>query len=158
MCSRQKRSIANCADGNCRLFNPLYFSCTIICGCPLQVPHHVPLTEFVSSLIPSAVEECCFSPAGWLVLTVRASQWLLGDNQGFKKKKKSLHPHLSSVHHSPLPAKFKCMTQHCDMSGELCISVCVSLSSFFSVSFTPSAFQICFYTVLLHSHFKGQWF
>lgn len=67
-----------------------------------------------------------------------------------------LHPHLSSAHHSPLPAKCKCMTQHCDMSGELCISV--SLSSFVSISFTPSAFKKCFYTVLQYNHFKGQWF
>lgn len=150
---KTKSSIANCADGNSRLFNLLV---PLSCGCPSQVPHHVPLRvcQFIN---PSCRRRMPFSsPPGWLVLTVRASQWLLKDNQGFL-----FFPHLSSAHHSPLPAKFKYMTQHCDISDELCISLCVSLSSFVSfalVSFTPSAFPICFLHSPAAQPFKGQWF
>lgn len=81
MCSGQKRSIANCADGNWRLFNLLYFSCAIICSYHSQMPHRVLLTEFVSSLIPAALKECCFLPLDdWSWQWEWASHW---DDRGF---------------------------------------------------------------------------
>lgn len=40
---------------------PPYNSRGIICRRLSQVPHHAPLTGFVSSLIPDAAEECCLS-------------------------------------------------------------------------------------------------
>lgn len=153
---KTRRSIANCADGNSWLFNLLYRSCAIICSCLSQVPHHVPLTEFVSPLIPAAAEECCLSPPGWSALTVRASQWLLRDNQGF-----SFFLVRPQHNRSPLPAKCKYMTQHCDISNELCISLCVSLVClscsclFYSVCFSNMFFFLCFFhTIQLHSHLK----
>lgn len=75
----KKRAIANFADGwIADYLTSAYRSCAIICSCLSQVPHHVPLTEFVRPLIPAAVEKCCLSPPEWSALTVRASQTIKG--------------------------------------------------------------------------------
>lgn len=160
--SRTKRSIANCADGNSWLFNLLYPSCAIICGYPSQVPHHVPLTEFVSSLIPAAVEECCFSPPGWLVLTVRASQWLLRDNQGFFFSPLIWAQHIAHLCLPSLSAWLNIVTylmNYVSLSDSHLVSLLL-----LTVLLPRSAFQICFFLLLFFLHspaaqpFKGQWF
>lgn len=163
MCPRQKRSIANCADGKCRLFNLLYFSCAIICGCPLQMPHHVPLTEFVSSLIPAAVEECCFS-LPWMIgpdsesepVTVKRSSRIFFF---------SLYPVLvwaQHIGHLSLPSLSTWLNIVTSLMN--CGSLSVSHSNLLSSCLSRSCqfYSLCFSNMFLHSPaanpFKGQWF
>lgn len=143
---RQKSRLPIVLMGIADYLTSLYSSCAIICGCPSQVPHRVPLTEFVSSLIPAAVEECCFSPPGWLVLTVRASQWLLKDNQGFGLSQNSnvliWAQHITYLFLPSLSTWLNIVTSLMNY-----VSLTASHSHFVSlalVSFTPSAFQVCF--------------
>lgn len=135
-------------------FNLLYPPFAIICGCPLQVPHYVPLTEFVSSLIPAAVEECCFSPPGWLVLTVRASQWLSGDNQG-----PPILIWAQNITHLSLPS----LSTRLNIVTSLMNNV--SLSESYSHILSLSCLSVSLplpLNMFLHSPaaqpFKGQWF
>lgn len=90
----------------------------------------------------------------WTMNPDSQSQSVLRDNQGF------FFPHPTSAHCSPLPAKFKYVTQHCDISDELCVSLCVSLvclscsCQFHSLCF-PNMFFFFFYTVQLQSYLKA---
>ncbi len=147
---KTKSSIANCADGNSRLFNLLV---PLSCGCPSQVPHHVPLRvcQFIN---PSCRRRMPFSsPPGWLVLTVRASQWLLKDNQGF------LFFLIWAQHitHLSLPSLSTWLNIVTSLMNYVSLSVSHShLSSLLLLSaLLPLLFQYVFYTVLLHSRLKA---
>lgn len=152
----KKREIANCADGWIAdyLTSP-YRSCAIICSRLSQVPHHVPLTEFVRPLIPAAAEECCLSPPEWSVLTVRASQRLLGDNQGFSFS--LIRP--QHIAHLLLPSLSAWLNIVTSPMNYVSPSVSRSLSFLVLVYFTPSAFKCFFFfflTVQLQSYLKDR--
>lgn len=138
-CSRQQGGMLIALKGRVHSLTSTYPSCTIICSWLLQVPHHLPLT--VCQLInPAVAEEPCLSPLEWWALTVRTNK------RAVKRRSRIFFlPYPTSTHYSPLPAKFKYMTQHCDSSDEPCIFLCTFLFclSFF-VSFIPSAFSVCF--------------
>lgn len=131
----------------------LYCSCSIIGGCSSQVPHHVPVTEFVSLFIPAAEEECHSSPLGLLVLTVKASQWRLRDNQIIKDlfSSSELSRSLSTrcqvwVHYST-----------CDISDELRIFVPVSPCHLMSLLLLFNS-PLPSFRYVFTQPFKGQWF
>lgn len=95
---------------------------------------------------PDEAEESCWS-RGW------QSKWMI--NNYFcpffpPPRAFSFPPSPTSVHCSILPAKFKYVTQHCDIADKLCISPCEShtLASLVSFTLHSRGFQMC---VFLHT-------
>lgn len=145
--------IANLVDVNLSLFN-----------LPTSLLYHY--LQLSRTVTPSRASNrlCQFINPAAAVKTPLVYPWTMAADTGSKpatvRRQSRLfdffffYPHPTSAHRSPLLAKFKYMTQHCDSADELCLLLQVPVScswQFHSLSFS----DVCFSAA---RPFKGQWF
>lgn len=153
ICSRQQGWFANLFDVNLSLFN-----------LPTSLLNHY--LQLSLTVTPSCASNrlCQFINPAAAVKTPLVYPWTMATDTGSEpatvRRQSRLFslffspPCPTSAHRSPLLAKFKYMTQHCDSSDELCLPLQVSVScswQFHSLSFS----DVCFSAA---RPFKGQWF
>lgn len=146
--------IANLVDVNLSLFN-----------LPTSLLYHYLQLSLAVTLSCASNRFCQFINPAMAVKTPLVYPWTMAADTGSKpatvRRQSRLFslfffspPRPTSAHHSPLFAKFKYMTQHCDSSDELCLPLQVPVScswQFHSLSFS----DVCFSAA---RPFKGQWF